>query len=381
MTPETREVMDSLLDSLYAHIVNVTAQGRKKSPDEMRAIYDQGPFLPEKAKQLGLVDELRHEDEMYGELKDRLKQKEITKLSHGDYTRVPASAAGIDARRNIAFVVGEGEIHMGADADVPAQDDIRSGAFVRLLRQVANDNTISGVILRVDSPGGDALASDDILREVKLLRDKKPLVISMADSAASGGYYIAMTGDPIIAYPNTFTGSIGIIFGKVNLRGLYDKLGINKEILTRGQNAAIDTDYGPLTEAGKAKLGESLQEFYRGFVEKAAASRKMKYEQLEQLAQGRVWLGSQAKANGLIDDLGGIDKAVEAIKLKAKIPASENVRLVPYPPRRNIFEEYLRSTNETVVEAKIRKALGPLDYELWSRGGFMYLMPYRIQVH
>ena len=159
-----------------------------------------------------------------------------------------------------------------------------------MLRKVGSDKEIQGVILRVDSPGGDAIASDEMLREVKLLSKKKPLVISMSDLAASGGYYVAMTGDPIIAYPNTYTGSIGIIYGKLNLRGLYDKLGVTKEILTRGRNADLDSDYHPLTEAGKLKLKESLDEFYTGFVGKAADARKKKYEDLEALAQGRVWL-------------------------------------------------------------------------------------------
>ena len=162
------------------------------------------------------------------------------------------------------MLVGDGDILRG---DAGGGDDgIISGPFIKLVRKVANDSDIRGVILRVNSPGGDAIASDQILREVKLLSMKKPTVISMSDLAASGGYYMAMTGDPIIAYPGTYTGSIGIVFGKVNMKGLYDKVGITKDILTRGKNADIDSDYHPLTEAGKEKLEESLQEFYKGFV-------------------------------------------------------------------------------------------------------------------
>jgi protease-4 len=189
-----------------------------------------------------------------------------------------------------------------------------------------------------------------------------------------------MTGDPIVAYPNTFTGSIGIVYGKLNLRGLYDKLGISKEILTRGKNADLDTDYKPMSETARAKLRDTLETFYRGFVSKAAQSRRMNYEQLDQLAQGRVWLGSQAKMNGLIDEIGGIDKAIELVKRKANIPASERIQLIPYPPKRTIFDQWLKSTSDTTVEARIRELLGPLDYRLWARGGFMRVMPYRIEV-
>jgi protease IV len=236
------------------------------------------------------------------------------------------------------------------------------------------------VILRVDSPGGDAIASDEMLREVKLLSKKKPLVISMSDLAASGGYYVAMTGDPIVAYPNTYTGSIGIIYGKPNLKGLYDKLGITKETMMRGRNADIDSLYHPLTEAGKQKLRESLDEFYTGFVSKAAEARKKKYEELEPLAQGRVWLGSQAKSNGLIDELGGLDKAVELVKKKANIGVGERIRLVPYPGKRTIFEEWMRSQNDSAVESKIRTLLNGMDYKAWARGGFMRIMPYTVTI-
>ncbi len=377
MTPETREVMNSMLDQLYGHLTDTFAAARKKTPDEIRAIIDDGPFTATQAKAKGLIDDLRYEDEIYGDMKATLKQKDLKKLSYLDYAKAsaPAGAAG---GKQIALLVGDGDILRGEGGG--SDDGIISGPFIKLVRKVANDSDIRGVILRVNSPGGDAIASDQILREVKLLSMKKPTVISMSDLAASGGYYMSMTGDPIIAYPGTYTGSIGIVFGKVNLKGLYEKVGITKDILTRGKNADIDSDYHPLTEAGKEKLEESLQEFYKGFVGKAAASRKKTYEQLDALAQGRVWLGSQAKQNGLIDDLGGLDKAVELVKQKAGIPASDKIRLVPYPGRRSIFDELLRATTDNAVESKMKELFGGLDYKLWMRGGIMRVMPYTIEI-
>ena len=165
---------------------------------------------------------------------------------------------------------------------------------------------------------------------------EKPVLISMSDLAASGGYFIAMTGDPVLAYSNTLTGSIGVFFGKINLSGLYDKIGIKKELLTRGRFAAIDSEAKPLTPEEKDKVQKEIQVFYRGFVERVAEARKRPYDQVEPLAQGRVWLGAQAKMNGLVDEIGGLDRAVEMIKQRTNIPASEQVTLVTYPPRRTL---------------------------------------------
>jgi protease-4 len=381
MTPETREVMDSVLDNIYADIVNVIASGRKRPASEVRSLIDEGPFTARQAARKGLVDALRYEDQVHGELRDRLKQKELKRISLRDYVRA-AGSTDTGAKRRIALVVGEGAIVRGAGTDAMGTDEgFSSGAFIQMLRRVRGDNSISGVILRVDSPGGDAFASDEILREVRLLRDRKPLVISMSDSAASGGYYVSMTGDPIVAYPNTFTGSIGVIFGKLNLRGLYEKLGIEKEILVRGKNAAIDTDYGPLSPEGRLKLRQGIEEFYREFVQKVAKSRNRTYAEIDSLAQGRVWLGSQAKSQGLVDEVGGLDKAIELLKKKARIPESEKIALVPYPPKRTIFDQYLKSTADPGVETLLRRVFGGLDYRVWMRGGIMRMMPYTIEVH
>ncbi|HET8550263.1 MAG TPA: signal peptide peptidase SppA [Bryobacteraceae bacterium] len=382
MSPETREVVNSVLDTVYGDVLRIFGAARRRSPEEMRAILDDGPFTAAKAKEKGLVDELRYEDQMYGELKARLRQKEIQKLPYMDYLRAGSRGTGLDPKTRIAFLVGEGTILHGSGGGdaLGSEEAFTSGAFIRQVREVAKDASIRGVILRVDSPGGDAIASDEILREVKLLRDKKPLVISMSDAAASGGYYVSMTGDPMIAYPNTYTGSIGIVYGKLTLRGLYDKLGITKDIITRGRHAAIDSDYMPPNEAAKAKLSEVMDLFYREFVSKAAQSRRVKYEQLEPLAQGRVWMGSQAKANGLIDEIGGIDKAIEVLKRKAKIPAGEQVRLVAYPPRRTIFDQWLRSTEPSVELNMLRSLVRPYDPRLWLRGGIMRIAPYVVDV-
>jgi protease-4 len=246
---------------------------------------------------------------------------------------------------------------------------------------VADDSTIKGVIVRVDSPGGDGIASDDILHEMKLLSKKKPVLISMSDLAASGGYFIAMTGDPVLAYSNTLTGSIGVFFGKVNLSGLYDKLGIKAQLLTRGRFADIDSETKPLTPDEKDKVQKEIQVFYRGFVDRVAEARKRPYDQVEPLAQGRVWLGAQAKMNGLVDEIGGLDRAVEMIKQRTNIPASEQVTLVTYPPRRTLLEMLLKSsTDNSELESAMRAVAGNLPWKSLAHGGIQRLMPYSLVI-
>jgi protease-4 len=184
----------------------------------------------------------------------------------------------------------------------------------------------------------------------------------------------------VVAYPGTFTGSIGVVFGKADLHGLYDKLGITKDFISRGRFAMIDSDYQPLTPAGREKLRTAIDENYKSFVTKVAQARRRNFAQVEPLSQGRVWLGSQAKANGLVDALGGLDQAIDLVKEKAKIPKTEKVILVTYPPRRSIFEVLFEQSAEASVEARVARFLGGWQARLWMKGGLMRLMPYAIEV-
>jgi len=380
-TPETLEVMNQVLDQLYGSLVDTIAKGRNTSADQIRATLDDGPFVGKAAVDNGMIDGLLYEDQVYGELKVKIKA-DIKRIGEQDYIR--AAAPGSEGASKIAFVVGDGEITRGSTHDDGAGNGITATAMVRVLRQVGEDSSIKGVILRIDSPGGDGIASDDILHAAKDLSSKKPMVISMGDLAASGGYFIAMTGDPIIAYPNTETGSIGVFFGKPVLKGLYDKIGVSKDTLKRGRFADIDTDTRPLNDEERAKLRREIEVFYRGFVERVAAGRKRPYDQMEALAQGRVWMGAQAKQNGLVDELGGLDRALELVRERAKIPASEKVALVTYPPRRTVWDILLNRSEDADVEAMVarraRALVGKLPVRSLLHGGIMELMPYSIEV-
>jgi protease IV len=384
MSPETNEVMSSLADIIYGDLVNTIAKGRNKDAAAMRAIIDNGPFLAKQAKANGLVDELRYEDEAFGELKTTLRQSELKKITEQEYVNSPALGA---AKDKIAFVVADGTITRGSPGSTSVSG-LESETFDKMLGRVANDSTVKGVIVRIDSPGGEVAASDDMWRAMNELHKKKPTVISMSDDAASGGYYMAMSGDPLIAYPGTLTGSIGVVFGKPNLHGLYDKLGITKDYVSRGRFALIESDYTSLTDAERAKLREGIDSDYEDFLAKVAAARRKPVSAIEPIAQGRVWLGAQAKANGLVDELGGIDRALDMVKAKAGIPSGDQVNLALYPPKRSLFDLLLHPNPDADADAMLSGVgLAPLktawhdaSLRVWMRGGMLRMMPFTIQI-
>ncbi len=379
MSPETREVLDSVLDVLYEHLIDTVAAGRKKSPAEIRAAMDEGPFLARQALSKGLVDGLFYEDQVFDEVEKRMKVSRPSRITIRDYIRA-REQGWADSRNRVALVVAEGTITGALAGGIDADSVIEAPAFNKLLRQVGRDASIRAVIVRIDSPGGDSFASDEIWREMNLLSKRKPLVISMSDEAASGGYYLAMTGDPVIAYPATYTGSIGVLFGKANLKGLYDKLGIGEQLLTRGRFAAIDSDYQPLDEAARRKLRDGVDENYRAFVGRVAGARRRKFEEIEPLAQGRVWLGVQARGIGLVDDLGGLDRAVQLVRERAHIPASEEVSLVVYPARRSLLDRLLSRSPSLAMPEWAREFVKRWPVDALSRGSYLRLAPCRLEI-
>jgi len=193
-------------------------------------------------------------------------------------------------------------------------------------------------VLRIDSPGGSAIASDVIWREVQLTRAAKPVIASMSDVAASGGYYIAMPAHKIVAEPATLTGSIGVVMVKFVIDGTLKKLGMNMEGVTQGRYADLYSPIRPFNPEEKAKVQEQMQATYDAFVEKAAAGRNTTPEKIDAVAQGRVWTGQQAKGLGLVDELGGLDRAVALAKEQAKISRTTEVELVVYPPKKSLYE-------------------------------------------
>ncbi len=380
MSPQTSEVLNSILDDIFERLVHAVARGRRQPPERIRALVDEGPFTSAQAVAKGLVDGLEHQDQVFEEIRNRLRLPGLRKVGAAEYRRVPAASLGLEGRARIAVIAAAGMIVRGSVPRALTGDGlIGSDDFTALLAEVARDERIRGVIVRIDSPGGDATASEEIWRQMSLLGKRKPLVISLSDSAASGGYYIALTGDPILAYPSTMTGSIGVFYGKANLRGLYEKLGVRKQILQRGRFAALDSDYVPLGPEGRAKLSEAVEDSYRVFLTRVAESRKRSVREIEPLAEGRVWLGSQALRNGLVDEIGGLDRAIELIKQRARIPAGEPVRLVNYPARRS-WIEWLWESGSAAPEAWLAPIFRHWAARVWQDGGIWRLRPYELVV-
>ena len=381
MSPETHEVLGAVVSDIYGDLVAHIAASRKKSPDQVRSLIDGGPFTAKQALAAGLVDELRFEDQAFGELQTQLHSASLVKLPAEKYNKVPAADAHLGGTGRIAIVAAEGDIVTGDPSDDGSEPSaLTSYGFDKVLRQVGADSGIKGVIVRIDSPGGEVTASDEIWREMNLLSRKKPLVISMSDVAASGGYYMALTGDPIVAEPDTETGSIGVIFGKPDLHGLYDKLGVTKDAVQMGKHADIDSDYTALSPDELDVLRKGVDESYQDFVNKVANARKRSFQEIEPVAQGRVWLGSQAKVHGLVDEMGGFDTAMALLKKKAGIPAAQNVNVDFYPAQRSLIDLVLKRSQPDAIDARLRQVFGRVPYHAWMRGGYLRVIPYWLEV-
>jgi protease-4 len=343
MTPAHREMMESLTRSMYEQLVRGIAESRRKSEADVRQLIDQGPFTADEALAAGLVDDLAYEDQLddlIPELAESLG--EGRRVEARDYERVSPRAVGIRPSARIAVLYAVGTIVSGKSGFDPLNGAaIGSDTLVEQIRKIRADDSIDAVVLRVDSPGGSAVASDVIWRELMITREEdpsRPLVTSMSDLAASGGYYIGMAGESIVAQPGTLTGSIGIYGGKLALGGAAEKLGVDTDEVTVGANADLYSPFETFTPGQREKVFRFMESFYTTFVEKAASSRGMTPERIDAVAQGRVWTGEQAREHGLVDALGGLDTAVAVAKERAGIPADEDVELVMYPPRLTLYE-------------------------------------------
>ncbi len=284
-------------------------------------LIDHGPFLPEDAVRAGLVDDLAYEDEIDDKVDARARPHQhaapgtTTAASSLQLARAqPRAADRRDLRRRRHHHRREQRAPMPASV-------LGSDTMVEYLRKARADNSIRAIVLRIDSPGGSAIASDVIWREIMLTRERKPVIASMSDVAASGGYYIAMPAHAIVAQPATLTGSIGVVLIRFVIDGTLDKLGMNMETVKEGKYADIFSPVGRSPPDERKKVGELMQATYDTFVEKAAAGRNTTPERIDAIAQGRVWTGKQAKELGLVDELGGLDRALALAKERAKIAA------------------------------------------------------------
>jgi protease-4 len=330
-TPSHKEMMESLYGDIYAHYVSKIADARGKSEEEIRALIDRGLFQGPKAKEAGLIDDLYYEDELQNIL--HTNGRKLIRISHQEYTKIKPSSLGLNRGRKIALIYGMGQILTGEGF----YQMMGSSTVSRWLRNARQDKSIEAVVFRVDSPGGSAVGSDVIWREVALTKKEKPIVVSMSDLAGSGGYWVAMPAHKIVAQPQTWTGSIGVIWGKPNLKKLYEKLGITNEKLTFGDKADIFSTFRRWTDEERELIRGEMKWTYDQFLTKAAEGRNMSKEEVDKIGKGRVWTGNQAKNLGLVDEIGGLSKAIALAKELAGIPEEEQVRLVVQPQKKASF--------------------------------------------
>ena len=401
MTDAHREYINSLLDDLFNRYVEGIAKARGKSTEEVRGLIDNAPYSAAKAKEAGLIDNVAYRDELEKELKTKLgyKETDTLKIVRGSsYSDIEPESLGLDQGEKIAVIYASGDIGSGQSENSPSgSQSIGSDTVAKALNDARDDKTIKAIVIRVDSPGGSGLASDIIWHAVVSAKEKKPVVISMGDVAASGGYYIAAGASKIVAQPSTITGSIGVVAGKPVLRGFYDWLGISNEYVLRGKNAGMFRETEKFSPDERAKFEEWINTtYYQDFVPKVAKGRNKDAAYIDSIAQGRVWTGSQGKERGLIDEFGGLDRAVEVAKELANIPKDKGVHRVILPVPRTLFQELMAAADETrgggsevkqrqaVLAALPEDARRALRYaallDKMKNGETMLLMPFDLRV-
>jgi protease-4 len=338
MTDAHREYVNSLLDDLFNRYVTAIAQARHKTPDEVRNLIDDAPYNAAKAKEAGLIDETVYHDQLDKQIKAQLGYKDSDQFAPvraADYREVTPESLGLNKGEKIAVIYATGDIGSGRSENSPSgEQSIGSDTLAKAVTDAGEDKSIKAIVLRVDSPGGSGLASDIIWHAVDAANQKKPVVVSMSDVAASGGYYISASASKIVAQPSTITGSIGVVAGKPVMRGFYDWLGISNEYVLRGKQAGMFRETEKFSDSERAKFEDWIKTTYYGdFVPKVARGRKKDAQYIDSVGQGRVWTGAQAKERGLVDEFGGLDRAVEVAKQLAKIPADKGIErvILPYP--------------------------------------------------
>ena len=360
MSDANREFINSLLDDLFNRYVDAIAKARGKSPEDVRAIIDDAPYGAEKAKQVGLIDGAAYRDEVDKEFKAKLGYKESDELhvvKGSEYREVEPESLGLNKGENIAVIYATGDIGSGRSENGPSGgQSIGSDTLAKALNDARDDKTVKAIVLRVDSPGGSGLASDVIWHAVEAAKQKKPVVVSMSDVAASGGYYISASASKIIAQPSTITGSIGVVAGKPVMRGFYDWLGISNEYVLRGKQAGMFRETEKFTPEERTKFEELIKRtYYDDFVPKVAKGRNKTAEYVDSVGQGRVWTGAQGKERGLVDEFGGLDRAVEIAKQLANIPADKGVHRVIFPYPRTFLQELMSGGDDASTETKTRQ--------------------------
>jgi protease-4 len=383
MSPANKEQVNSYLNSLYDYYLGNVSKSRNIPMDSLRNIADNYSGRDaEKALNAKLVDGLKYKNEIIDELKVKLgidKKKRIKSINIEDYTSPKTEENGSQNRLAVVYAVGD--IVSGEGSD----EQIGSERISRAIRTVREDDKVKAVVLRINSPGGSSLASDVIWKEVELTKKVKPIIVSMGDVAASGGYYIACAADSIFAQPNTITGSIGV-FGIIpNLQNFFNnKLGITFDEVKTGKYADLMSVNRPLTADERDLIQQEVNKTYDTFTKKVANGRKISQSQVDSIGQGRVWTGAQAAKIGLVDRLASFNEAITAAARKAKL---KDYKLVSYPAMKDPLEAFLGSSSDKLKTWIMKKEMneGYLLYEqakqVMQQSGIQARLPYMINIH
>ncbi|KAH1254460.1 Serine protease SPPA, chloroplastic [Glycine max] len=359
MSEENCEMLTTLLDNIYTNWLDKVSSAKGKTREDIENFINEGVYQVDKLKEEGLISNINYDDEITAMLKERLgvkSDKDLRMVDYRKYSRVRKWTVGIPGGKElIAIIRASGSISRVESQFSVSSSGIIAEKFIEKIRTCSfpsESKKFKAAIIRIDSPGGDALASDLMWREIRLLAASKPVIASMSDVAASGGYYMAMGADVIVAESLTLTGSIGVVTGKFNLGKLYEKIGFNKEIISRGRYAELlAAEQRPFRPDEAELFAKSAQHAYKQFRDKAASSRSMTVEKMEEFAQGRVWTGKDAALRGLVDAIGGLSRAIAIAKMKADIPQDRQVTLVEISRASPSLPEILLGVGSSLVGA------------------------------
>jgi protease IV len=389
MSPENREQITAFLNSIWSSVVADIAKSRNVSVEKLNAVAnDLLARTPEMAKSNKLVDVVAYEDVYHNDIKKRLKiadDEDYNTVDVMDYAKDIAATVEFSTKDKIAIIYAQGEIGSG-EGDL---NTVGEGSMRRALQEARKDEDIKAIVLRVDSPGGSALTSDLIWREIELTKKVKPVVVSMGNLAASGGYYIACNANKIFAESSTITGSIGVFGMLPNLSQISDRYGLNTEIVETHKNASGYSVFEPLDNDFRNFTQEGVENIYKTFVTRVATGRKMTFEQVDAIAQGRVWSGSDALKLGLVDTIGGLD---DALAYAASLTKTNDYDTVSYPEfEKSFFDELEESGFVSILKSRetlLKEELGEEGYQMINqikkmnaRKGMQVIMPYELKIN
>lgn len=383
MSPENKLQLTEMINSIYDHVLTRVSDARGMEKSKLKEISDK--MLVRNARlsvEHGLVDSLLYYDQVLDELRGRLDLKDNAKVKFIKYNKYRKSytASTAVAANEVAVIVADGTIMMGTGD----QGVIGGEAFASEIRRARENDKVKAIVIRINSPGGSFVASDIMWREVNLAAQKKPVIASMGDYAASGGYYLAMACDTIVAQPHTITGSIGIFSVLFDASGLLNnKLGITFDDVKTGEYGDMVTISRPLTDAEKNVWQTRTEEIYETFTRKAAEGRHMTQDDVKQVASGRVWTGTQAKEKKLVDVLGGYNDAIE---IAAKAAGIDDYKVRLYPRQKPFFQEFMEGIEENARVSAMKEELGSnyIYYQYWQEvktcNGVQARMPFELVI-